>query len=138
MTWLCRTVVLVLLLGSSSAGSVIGFAASGAVSHQAAFARIGLELVERGHSFAMLVSAGDTLTQARFAKPPFQHLRQIYYSGPPELGTEDWLKSLHRAPLKVYISSDPRASARLDLAPRFFCFCSAILKCTFFQDFATD
>ena len=97
-------VLLLCLIGNSNAKSVIGFAANGAVSHQAAFARLGLELVERGHNFAMLVSAGDTLTRSRFAKAPFQSLRQILYSGPPELGTDEWLKSLERAPEKVRLS----------------------------------
>ncbi len=89
------------LINDSTAKAVIGFAGTGAVSHQAAFARVGLELVERGHKFAILVSAGDKLTQARFAKPPFENLRQILYSGPPELGTDKWLSNLERAPQKV-------------------------------------
>ena len=98
-------VVIGSLINFASAKSIIGFAATGITSHTAAVARVGLELKERGHDFAMLVSAGDVLTQARLAKHPFEEVRQIRYAGPPDLGTVKWLERLDRIPQKVSFDS---------------------------------
>ena len=83
------------------AKSVIGFAVTGGTSHQSAIAQIGLELIARGHSFAMLLSSGDTLSQARLAREPFKGLKLYKFSGPPDIGTDAWLKKLDRDQRKV-------------------------------------
>ena len=93
--------VLCTLTASCAAKSIIGYAAVGLVSHQLEVAQIGLELTKRGHSFAMLVSSDDSLTQSSLAKPPFREVRQVTYSGAAGLGTNAWRKSLPRAPQQV-------------------------------------
>lgn len=101
------TVLTGLLLASifntAQAKSVIGFAVTGGASHQAACAQIGLELVQRGHDFAMLVSSGDTLSQARLARQPYGTLKVHKFSGPAHIGTPDWLRKLDRDPQKVLL-----------------------------------
>ena len=86
---------------ASSAKSVLGFPVTGGASHHATFARLGLELTERGHDFAILLSSGDTLGQARLSQPPFNKLRQIRFSGPVGVGTNEWLNDLDRDPSKA-------------------------------------
>ena len=96
------SIVLYSLARVSAAKSILGFASIGATSHQAVLARIGLELRERGHDFAMLVSSEDALTLARFAQDPFKDLRQIVWSGPAEIGSNQFLNKIPRDPAKVY------------------------------------
>lgn len=111
----CLTVLASLLLlsvaSTAEAKSVIGFAVTGSTSHQAAVAQIGLELVQRGHEFAMLVSSGAKLSQARLARQPYAALRRYAFSGPPEIGNIDWLLKLDRDPQKVR-SAAPQARFR--------------------------
>lgn len=96
-------VLLASLLHIAHAGSVIGFAVTGGASHQAAFAQIGIELVQRGHDFAMLVSSGDTLSQASLARHPYGALKVYKFTGPSHIGTPDWLRKLDRDPQKVLL-----------------------------------
>ena len=86
---------------ASIAKSVLGVAVTGGTSHHATFAKIGVELSERGHDFTLLLSSGDTLAQARLAYPPFSDLKQIRYSGPEYIGTNEWLSDLDRDPAKA-------------------------------------
>ncbi len=78
---------------------------TGATSHHATFAKLGLELVERGHDFTLLLSSGDTLGQDRLARPPFNELRQVKFAGPEGTGTSDSLSDLDRNPAKVQITA---------------------------------
>lgn len=103
------TVVTSLLLlsiaNTAQAKSVVGFAVTGSTSHQAAVAQVGLELVQRGHEFAMVLSSGDTLSQARLARQPYAALKLYTFAGPPEIGNIDWLLQLDRAPQKVRLAT---------------------------------
>ena len=87
--------------GHCNAAKVIGFSATGALSHQAALARIGVELAERGHDFKLLVSKHDTLTQARLLKSPFEAVKLMKFNGPADGGDEQWLRDLPRNPSEV-------------------------------------
>ncbi len=95
-------------LRACSAKSVLGFAVTGGTSHHATFARIGLELAERGHDVTLLLSSGDRLAQARLAHPPFDGIKQIRFAGPEGIGTNEWLTDLDRNPAKVTSLSEVR------------------------------
>ena len=86
-------VVLCIRIGASSAKSVLGFAVPGGTSHHATFAQIGLELVDRGYDFTLLLSSLDTLGQARLARPPFSNLKQVHFAGPSGVGTNEALNA---------------------------------------------
>ncbi|KAK9826069.1 hypothetical protein WJX74_009969 [Apatococcus lobatus] len=58
--------------------------------------------MKRGHNFTMLMSSGDELGQARLARKPFDALRKLNFSGPPDVGTETWLRQLKRDPVKDF------------------------------------
>ena len=95
---LATLLILMSLSGITHAKNVIGFATIGAVSHQAAIARIGVELVKRGHSFTLLLSREDSLTPARLTHEPFKSVSVLKFSGPAKAGTNDWLRELPREP----------------------------------------
>ncbi|KAK9825956.1 hypothetical protein WJX74_001057 [Apatococcus lobatus] len=48
----------------------------------------------------MLMSSGDELGQARLARKPFDALPKLNFSGPPDVGTEKWLRRVKRDPVK--------------------------------------
>ena len=93
------------LASDSEAKAVIGFATTGATSHQAAIARIGVELVARGHDFALLLSTEDHLTNSRLSHGQFQSVRVVNFTGPAKLGHNEWLNELPRDPQEVRPSS---------------------------------
>lgn len=83
------------------AASILGFGTIGATSHQASLAAIGLELVRRGHTFRLLLSAHDELSRSRLAHEPFKALNVLNFSGPPGVGTQKWRESVPRDPAKA-------------------------------------
>lgn len=96
--------VSLILFGSfvtSRSASILGFSIVGGTSHQAAIARIGLELVERGHNFSLLLSSEDELSHSRLAHNPFGALNVLNFSGPPGIGTQEWRAQIPRDPTKA-------------------------------------
>ena len=95
---------LVLLFSHFSAleaASILGFAIVGGTSHQASLARIGLELVDRGHNFTLLLSSEDVLSHTRLAYGPFRSLTVLNFSGPAGVGTQEWRARMPRDPTKA-------------------------------------
>ncbi len=89
------------VLYTAEASSILGFAIVGGTSHQASLANMGLELMKRGHNFTLLLSSEDAVSQARLSRQPFSAVRQMNFSGPPHIGSHDWLMSIPRDPQKV-------------------------------------
>lgn len=86
---------------ASEAASILGFAIVGGTSHQASLARIGLELIQRGHKFTLLLSSEDELSHSRLAYDPFSLLNVLNFSGPAGVGTMEWRARLPRDPAKA-------------------------------------
>ncbi len=88
------------------AGSILGFAAIGARSHQYCMLRIGQELAARGHTFTLLVSDLENLSIHELGSKAFPGLNIVPFKGPPGIGTKEWYEQLSRDLTTVCIWSD--------------------------------
>jgi len=98
-TWHPLVWVLALLatdMPDVQAGSILGFAAIGARSHQYCMLRIGQELAARGHTFTLLVSDLENLSVHELGSKAFPGLNIVAFSGPPGVGTKEWYEQLSR------------------------------------------
>lgn len=98
--------MLAVLVTDVQAGSILGFAAIGARSHQYCMLRIGQELAARGHTFTLLVSDLENLSIHELGSKAFSGLNIVSFSGPPGIGTKEWYEQLSRDLTTVCIWSD--------------------------------
>ena len=77
-------------------GSILGYAAIGARSHQYCMLRIGQELAARGHTFTLLISDQENLSVNELGSKAFPGLNIVAFSGPPGIGTKEWYEQLSR------------------------------------------
>ena len=106
LAWQSLLWVLALLATDVQAGSIVGFAAIGARSHQHCMLRIGQELAARGHRFTLLVSDLENLSIHELGSKAFPGLNILAFSGPPGIGTKEWYEQLSRDLTTVCIWSD--------------------------------
>ena len=79
--------------------SILGFSMVGTSSHQMLLLKIGQELITRGHTFSLLVSAYDAMSlQVVFG---VSHIQVLTFQGPLYAGTEEWAARLPQDPQEV-------------------------------------
>ena len=81
---LLQLILLLALCRRSTGSSVLGVAAFGARSHYMLMLRLGQELAERGHTFAILVSDSDAINLDTVKLRSFPGLQVFAFKGPPE------------------------------------------------------
>ncbi len=97
LAWVKAIVQAMLLLVASKmacASSILGFAMTATVSHNANLLKIGQELASRGHNFSLLLSHHDSVVMDTAQKNSFPGLQTVLYEGP--YTDKDWASSLSR------------------------------------------
>ena len=93
--------VLTSLQSCSCSSSILGLAPIGARSHLMNVLRVGQELVERGHSFALVHSTSDVINEETIMTRSFPGLQVYRFNGPPDIGTREWAADSSRDPQEV-------------------------------------
>lgn len=65
------------------------------------FARVGQELIIRGHSFTVLISSEDETSQHTFITRKTPGMQAITFQGTAGVGALEWASTLSRDPVQV-------------------------------------
>lgn len=88
-------ITLALLVPQTSASSVLGFGRVGGRSHHLVLLRIGQELIDRGHTFTLLISVHDhdKLPPSMLDREEAKGVKVVTFAGPvpPPLSSHGWL-----------------------------------------------
>lgn len=79
--------------------SILGFSMVGTSSHQMLLLKIGQELVNRGHTFSLLVTTYDTMSLQVVSG--VSNIQVLMFQGPLYAGTEEWAARLPQDPQEV-------------------------------------
>ena len=79
-----------------AASNVLGFATTGARSHQFAVLRVGQELHTRGHNFTLLLSSREGLDGRGLGSRSFAGVNVVHFAGPKGIGTTEWFRNQPR------------------------------------------
>lgn len=63
--------------------------------------RVGQELVDRGHTFSVLISSADKISQQTFETRKVPGMQALTFRGNEGVGTSEWAANLSRDPFKV-------------------------------------
>ena len=64
-------------------------------------ARVGHELVNRGHNFTVLISSSDDISQQTFNSRNTPGMQVLTFQGTAGVGTLEWASNLSRDPVQV-------------------------------------
>lgn len=102
------SITLSLLLPQTSASSVLGVGRVGGRSHHLILLRIGQELIDRGHTFTLLISVHDhdKLPPSMLDTEQAKGVKFVTFTGPmpPPLSSHGWLAidQVQKNPIGVY------------------------------------